>query len=178
MKKVSVIVAVLIAIFFISCKGPMGPIGPEGPQGEAGPTGSQGPTGNANVKTYLYRNQTWFNWSNSSIEYVLDFTIPALTTGFDTTGAVLVYMKSANSYWLQIPWGSTDGSVTYQYGVFLGPGLLRVDCKSSDGSTFNSPYYTDFKIILIQGNLANKKILESIDTKNYNEVKQAFNIEE
>jgi len=145
--------AMLIAVFFISCEGPEGPAGPQGEQGEQGiqgPIGPQGVSGNANVVLYEYGTQTF----TSSVSYLLtDMSQERIDESI-----VLAYYNPSNeaaTAWYPVPGAGSGASYLtrnfwYQTSTDPSEYTMGVRCFNHDGTSHTvSKTWTKFRIFVV-----------------------------
>ncbi|WP_421811061.1 collagen-like triple helix repeat-containing protein [Flagellimonas sp.] len=109
--------------------------GAVGPQGEQGIQGEPGEDGNANVRSYLFEDQSF-------IAGEVPFDLPAITQDILDNGVVLSYLRPQGAnFWYGIPYYYQSSSLTV-YGIF--PGTVRLS------STFDVTSY-DFRFVVIEG---------------------------
>lgn len=160
MKKNSLIIfgIALISIFSCTKEGPMGPAGANG---------------NANVVSSTISSS---NWVFTSPSWAITFTYPAITQDIIDKGAVLVYLKSGQSY-SQLPvtiYQSASYSTSLEVASFLGG--VKVFWTDSDLTQPTNPGNKEFKVVVIAASgLAQNP---NLDFENYEAVKQAYNLKE
>ena len=187
MKKVKFLCMAFLAVFMlVSCvkEGPMGPVGPQGPQGPQGPAGYDGQDGNANVASStltVYPND-WY-WDNNT-SWRVDIDYPAINADIYNSGAVLVYMKSENT-WRQIP-------MTFYYSDYDEDGVeilfsssLEVSFYTGGVSIFwtENDFYNgyrpethDFRIVAIGAGLYNAH--PEVNYHDFESVKNTFGLDD
>jgi hypothetical protein len=154
--KVFYSLAILLAVFFISCEGPEGAQGPAGAQGEQGPeglpgaTGPEGVSGNANVVLYEYGTQTF----TSGVNYLLtDMPRERIDTSI-----VLSYYNPSNeaeTAWYPVPGSGSSGTFItrnfwYQTSFTPSQYTMGVRTLNWDGtSNITSKTFTKFRIFVI-----------------------------
>ncbi|MBS1652965.1 MAG: hypothetical protein JSU07_13250 [Bacteroidetes bacterium] len=149
--------ALTLGLTFTSCK--KGDTGPAGPQG---PTGA---TGNANVQSTTFLNQG-FAYVAANSDYEINLTVPAVTSAVMNNGGVLVYFQPSSStgVWLQLP--ATFGGTNIQTGYALGQvGLISTSALS---------ILLNVKVVVIPPAM----VKPNVNTKNYSEVKAAYNLKD
>jgi hypothetical protein len=110
--------------------------GAVGPQGEQGIQGEPGEDGNANVKSYLFENQTLVDGNTL-------FTIPAITQDIMDYGVVLGYFQtSSEDLWFALPYRSAQDFHVFIYSIALQQLTIRSTVAASD---------VDFRFVVIQG---------------------------
>jgi len=157
--KVFYSLAILIAVFCISCEGPAGPEGDQGPQGAQGeqgaqgvpgPAGPQGVSGNANVVLYEYGSQTF----TSSVSYMMT----DISKDRVDASIILCYYNPSNeapSAWYAVPGaGSVAAYVTrnfwYQFTTIPSDYYMGVRTLNWDGtSNTTSKTFTKFRIFVV-----------------------------
>ncbi|MBW8244440.1 collagen-like protein [Muricauda oceani] len=132
--KLSKLFSLLFALLlFGACSD--GEDGAVGPQGEQGVQGEPGEDGNANVKSYLFEDQSFMAGE-------VPFDLPAVTQDILDNGVVLAYLRPLNAnLWFGIPYYYQTSSLTV-YGIF--PGTVTLS------STFDVNNY-DFRFVVIEG---------------------------
>lgn len=187
MKKVKFLCMAFLAVFMLaSCAkegpmGPMGPVGPQGPAGLDGYNGQDGQNGNANVcsSTLTVYPDNWY-WDNQS--WRVDFDYSAINADIYGSGAVLVYMKTDNT-WRQIP-------MTFYYSIINDEGVevfysssLEVSFYEGGVSVFwtENDFYDgyrpdthEFRIVVIGAGLYNAH--PEVNYDDYESVKETFGL--
>ncbi|MFC4218716.1 hypothetical protein [Flagellimonas marina] len=109
--------------------------GAVGPQGEQGIQGEPGEDGNANVRSYLFEDQSFTAGE-------VPFNVPAVTQDILDYGVVLAYLRPLNAnLWFGIPYYYQTSSLTV---YAISPGTVTLS------STFDVTSY-DFRFVVIQG---------------------------
>jgi hypothetical protein len=155
--------ALTLGLTFSSCK--------KGDTGPAGPAGTNGTNGNANV---VSSTVTATGWSYTSPSWKVSFTYAAITQAIIDKGVVLVYAKVGNAY-NQLPltfYQSATYSSTWEVSTYLGG--VDIIATDSDLTQPSNPGSQTFKIVVISASARTAN--PNINFKNYNEVKQAFNL--
>jgi len=108
----------------------------DGEDGAVGPQGEQGEDGNANVKSYLFEDQSY------SIGTGTIFEIPAITQSILDYGVVLVYTRAVGAnFWYSLPiYNGNDFMVIHTIRL----GELNLRCSYSGSAV-------DFRIVVIEG---------------------------
>ncbi|MCL4481392.1 MAG: collagen-like protein [Bacteroidetes bacterium] len=197
----------VIGILIASCTGPIGPkgdigatgakgdIGAAGANGTNGATGSTGATGaqgiqgiqgvagqngNANVKTYTY-NVSTSSWVKTDPRLYANLTASYITQDINNNGAILVFMSNSSGGWTAFPWidfitSSYFSKYTYAYSV----GQITIWKEDSDMTQTVVPATTmTFKIVVIQGLAGqNYNMPKLLNAKNYNDIKEYYNLSE
>jgi hypothetical protein len=144
-----------------------------------GPTGPQGPTGASGSSNVTARTFYVNSWGFSSPYHYANLAVPEITSGNLDAAAVLVYFSTGGN-WLALPYTQYDSPYNYYMGFNTGAGNVQVtwfyDFSGSSGSNPNSYYSTtvECKVVVIPP--AMKK--NSLDYKNYAEVKAVYNLED
>ncbi len=167
-------IIVIIAFTFTSC-GKDGAIGPEGPQGPEGPAGENA---SASVSSFYYTifEDEWQTFGDPGIGFgfigAMDF--PEITEDVLNYGAVLVYLYQDNSLF-SLPTtfiNPEDGGYLTSIWVTLQYQQVLITFQDSDVNTIN-PGDQEFKVVIIEGDIP---IPESLNLKNYQEVKEYFKL--
>jgi hypothetical protein len=157
--------------FLTSCDKLKGDIGPAGPQGETGPKGDPGEVGDP-AGAFQFSTDTLSTQADGSTGFGLTLTQDIASS--IEKGVVLVYAKSGN-FWFPlpgiVPFGNEISNYTFAYGVenlelnFL---LFQMD------ATPKKRFFTNLRIVVVPA--ANARLNATIDYKNYEEVRKAFNL--
>jgi hypothetical protein len=145
-------------------------------KGNTGPAGEQGPAGSANVTSDTY---TVNSWSWSSPNHYTNLSVPAITSTNVNSAAVMVYFKGNATAWSALPYTQYDSPYDYFMGFNVSTGAVQVtwfyDYSLSSGSNPNTYYGTNvqLKVVVIPPSMVRK----DVNTKNYNDVKQAYGLE-
>lgn len=136
--------------------------------GPTGATGAQGATGNANV---ISRTFTITTWTPSGYTYASDYLyLPELDSAVFVSGSVMTYMMNSSSFY---PLPLTDG--TFMFEAEYGLNYAQLFIFNMDHSPFSSsPSPVIVRIVIIPP--AVKKLHPTINYKDYNEVKQALQL--
>jgi hypothetical protein len=158
MKTTNLLVVIIIAAFaFISCKGdtgpagatgatgPVGPAGPTGATGPIGPAGPAGATGTANVIYSDWRNVTM---TNTGPFWEGNLTAPGVTQTIIDRGAVNIYLRNENNLVFQLNYSSPGGNYIH---YFLTAGLITIR------SSVNSSY--PYRYIIIPGGVSGGRFI-------------------
>lgn len=147
---------------------------------EQGPKGEDGKNGNANVKTKIY-TVTPGQWNgNSTTAYQVTVNVPEISNA--ETEAVIIYYSDAasgNSWYPLATEYSTSGSgaslSVFQFVGSIKTGRLDLSWVDYYSSAYHAPSGTlYFKIVVIPP----AKVISSVDTKNYSQVKAAYNLKD
>jgi hypothetical protein len=191
MKKIIYLFSILAIGFLNSCEGPQGepgPAGPAGSTGSPGATGAKGDAGTVNIQTTAWIKVTkeLFASSYSSEDGLFSTNIGINGTAIDNItqktlneGIVLAYNRvfgSPAEVWL-VPFDYYHDGNHITYSLRLQPKKAIIDInfsKAIDPQT----YFVDeeFRIVVIPP--ASGARLRSINFKDYNEVKRAFNLKD
>jgi hypothetical protein len=155
--------ALTLGLTFTSCK--------KGDTGPAGTNGTNGTNGNANV---VSSTVTTSGWSYNAPSWKVSFTYAAITQAVIDKGAVLVYAKVGNAY-NQLPltfYPAATYSSTWEVSTYLGG--IDVIATDSDLTQPANPGSWTFKIVVMTASA--RLAHPNLNLKNYNEVKQAFNL--
>ena len=179
MKKVSLLLALLTTVFFVSCEGPAGPPGPPGFDGRDGLDGLDG----VNILGTVIDYQDTFSVNN---DYTLFFEFPNTVEVFETD-VVLVYLL----------WDQTEDNTGQPVDIWrllpqtiiLNEGLLQYNYDHTffDVSVFLDadfnlalldPVYTDnqvFRVAILPADLLSGS---RIDRSNIDQIMNLINVEE
>jgi hypothetical protein len=155
--------AIALGLTFAACK--------KGDTGPAGPAGTNGANGNANV---VSSTVTATSWAYTAPSWKVSFTYAAITQAVIDKGVVLVYAKVGNAY-NQLPltfYPASTYSSTWEVSSYLGG--IDVIATDSDLTQPANPGSWTFKIVVMTASA--RLAHPNVDLKNYNEVKQAFNL--
>ena len=170
MKKLSVICATILAVFFMaSCRGPQGPAGHDG---------------NANVasSTVTIYSNNW-QWLDQYGQWMVEIDYPAINNNVYNHGAVLVYMD-VDGAWSQVPLtyyyqdvdsdGNTINCEASIEVATLNDGSVRLFWTESDFYDGMRPGKHDFKIVAIEASVYSHR--SDVDYSSYEAVKTAFQL--
>ena len=170
MKKLSVICATILAVFFMaSCRGPQGPAGHDG---------------NANVasSTVTIYSNNW-QWLDQYGQWMVEIDYPAINNNVYNHGAVLVYMD-VDGAWSQVPLtyyyqdvdsdGNTINCEASIEVATLNDGGVRLFWTESDFYDGARPGTHDFKIVAIEASVYSHR--SDVDYSSYEAVKKAFQL--
>ena len=165
--------AKMLSMFALACGLLFTNCAKDGATGPAGPAGPAGANGNANVVSSTITSS---NWTYNSPSWEITFTYPAITQDIIDKGAVLVYLKNGTAY-TQLPltfYQSSSYSTSLEVSNFLGG--VKIFWTDSDLTQPINPGSWTFKIVVIaaSGKMANP----NVNYKDYNAVKQAFNLQD
>ncbi|MEO0506302.1 MAG: hypothetical protein AAF090_09130 [Bacteroidota bacterium] len=156
--------AFLFSLFLLaSCSGEDGEMGVQGPQGEQGPQGAQGDqgpqgdqgeqgeTGSANV-IYSEWIDTEFDNNIITTGAGFDIDVPDLTLEIVNQGVVLVFGRNfpglSSPDIMQLPFITADNFHSFR---IEDPEVLRITIASLDGTQVGSPFFEDYRYIIIPG---------------------------
>ena len=174
-----------MVLLFTMCEGPKGDPGLVGQQGQqgipgaTGATGAQGPAGTANV---IYSAWIASNWVSDSyfgrMAQRFDITAPQLTQDIIDKGLVLTYWKPAGNTTaiIPIPASFGDSDEDEFYPVYTANRVRIFHFKKAGGYIGAIPSTNVFRYIVIPGGVLASGRKASINYKNYNEVKAAYNL--
>ena len=170
MKKLSIICATILAVFFMaSCRGPQGPAGHDG---------------NANVasSTVTIYSNNW-QWLDQYGQWMVEIDYPAINNNVYNHGAVLVYMD-VDGAWSQVPLtyyyqdvnqdGETINCAASIEVATLNDGGVRLFWTESDFYDGARPGTHDFKIVAIEASVYSHR--SDVDYSSYEAVKAAFQL--
>ena len=167
-------IAVLVtALAITGCK-KVPVVGDKGEQGLPGTNGTNGKDGNANV---VSGTVTVSSWVYSDPFYYVNIPSQSISQSIINTGAVLVYVKLADNVWSQLPltfYNSPDYSSTLEVITTLN--LIHIEWTDSDLSQPSTPPALTFKIVVIAS--TGTLLASKVDTSDYLEVKEAFNLKD
>jgi hypothetical protein len=159
-----------ITILINSCQ-KQGPAGPEGPKGTDGQNGSN----HVSSKTF-----TMTSWSFTAPYYYRNLGIPELTSNNIDSALVMVYFATIGSNWLALPYTQYNSPYDYFMGFVSYNGNVQVtwfyDSSLSSGSDPNAYYGTTIRCKVVVVPPAMKKKYGYVNMKNYDQVKQTFNL--
>jgi len=167
-------IAILVmALAFTGCK--KVPVeGAKGEQGPAGTNGTNGKDGNANVVSGTVTVSTW---TYSDPVYYANIPSQSITQSIINTGAVLVYAKLADNVWTQLPLTFyNDPSYSSTLEVITTLNLIQIVWTDSDLTDPGTPPPLTFKIVVIAS--TGTLLASHVDTSNYLEVRDAFNLKD
>lgn len=142
-----------------------------GCEGTEGPTGPKGKDGNANVRGTVYDVQS-SDWSNiGGGVYTVTLLNNYITQDIMDKGMVFVY-KYTSTGWENLPYMFTENG--YDAQLYARHQLSQVKLYKEAGYGYQ-PAGSSFKVVVV-ASLA--KVQSRINWNNYNEVKQAFDIQE
>lgn len=154
------------ASFFVGCEGPAGP---------AGANGVDGADGNANVRSENIV-VTVSDWVGDGDGYDATKASTVITQEIADDGAVLCYLKEGNEY-IPMPVTFSAGQGLWVSHILFTyePNLINFTVYDDDGLT-DQPGTTTFKVVAI----ASSQLVNNpdINFENYDEVRQAFNLED
>jgi len=172
--------------------GPTGPTGTIGPAGAIGPTGATGATGTANVMYSAWITPATYAKTTVFGSFHFDANIAAtkITQDILDKGAVIVYGKLdgyVTTIWptnqvspLPIVITYMDGSSadidTWSANVTLGN--IEIDLVSSLNAYGSISNAHQFRYVIIPGGGLVAAARLHINLKDYNQVKQAFNLQD
>lgn len=189
MKKITYLFSTLMVVTFLnSCKGPAGEVGPAGPAGAAGAAGPKGDVGTVNISTtgwikvtketyakgYRQEDNVFYTGVGFSGNPVVD----KITQKTLDEGIVLAYNRlvGGSDVYL-IPFDYYDGSNHITYSLNLEPKSVNFYVyfsKAIDPKT----YFVDEEVRIVVIPPASGARLASINWKDYNEVKKAFDLKD
>lgn len=156
----------------------------DGETGPTGATGAAGADGNANVKSYKFTvtNSQWNILATTSWQYV--YNCSAITQDILDNGMVMVYWD-ANNLTVAYPTNYVPTPITpYQINSrqltssfqlnALGNGTVTVGIYDNSGVAIPAQSDTKFKVVVVDGTA--RKANPGMNWSNYNEVKQAFDL--
>lgn len=168
-------IALSVVIALSGCvKGDKGPKGDTGAQGAQGATGPQGNQGNANVQSATFTVSA-SSWVISPPSYYATINYSAITQSIVNTGAVLVYWSNGSGGYSQLP---LTYYPTASYSRNMEPvsynGGVNIWVYDSDLTQTIAPGTQVYKIVVIASNY----MKPGVNHDNYNEVKQAYNLQD
>lgn len=148
-----------------------------------GEKGEPGEDGNANVKAYTFSppSSAWNTtgtYDNPGYGYVTTFFISEITQDILNTGAVLGYMRSSSTddVWFQLPAILTYSGWETNFELAYQVGSVQISVYDSDLKTAVPGNY-DFKIIVIEGTVGKRGLLDDVNTANYEETMHALGLQ-
>lgn len=169
MKTKTIIMGLMVVCLALSngCKKPeKGETGPAGPQGQTGANGADGPE--ATTQNYTLTFTTAQNWQ----------TYNGFAGLFDANDIIVTYIFNATygeDFYVQLPF--TYGTVVAYAEVGETTGYIFINTDKANGTT-GSPWSSNttlkFKSVLIKSKAMKKH--PNLNLKDYNAVKQAFNL--
>lgn len=171
--KTILLLAVLSNLF--ACKGKQGDPGPQGPKGDAGPSA---------VSWTFSVNASDLIGPLSDYSYEAS-VIPPSKVYIEENDALLIYYR--NTYISGVPEytalptdifiTNTSQFVNFSYKIYSSIFSIKVR-NSSAGQPFSNmnSAVMDFRAVLIKGSKVQRSSLSEIDLRNYNEVKEYFNL--
>ncbi|MEL6975616.1 MAG: hypothetical protein AAGL29_09520 [Bacteroidota bacterium] len=135
-------------------QGPQGEQGPQGVQGEQGPQGDQGEQGETGTANVIYSEWIDSEFDNNVIATGVGFDIdvPDLTQEIVNQGVVLVFGRNlpglSSPDIMQLPF--VTGGNFYSFRI-EDPEVLRITIASLDGSSVGTPFFEDYRYIIIPG---------------------------
>jgi hypothetical protein len=164
-KKVAVL---MLGVFVLSCSSD----GAAGPAGTNGTNGSNGTNGNANViGTNTVTISNWTASNNNSLWYST-LTASGITQAIVDKGTVSVFENDGASGWLAIPYTFGNISCTFGFGV----GFINIYYTNTNLAAITNPGATTYRCVIISA--SNKMANPKTNWKDYNQVKQALNLED
>ncbi len=157
------LVAVGMVLILTSCEKEVIIEGPPGPQGEAG---------NANIRSGTYQVAEWLY---DEPHYLGEIEVSFITEDVITNGAVLVYAKTSENSYSQLPltfFQYPDYSTTIE--VVSAPGRIGVYWFDSNFTQPGVPFINNFKIIAMESSEFLTK--SDIDLTDYEGLKEVFNL--
>ena len=140
-----------------------------------GPTGPKGKDGNANVHTRFY-TATSTDWDLSGSSYTIQLTNTDITQSIVDNGAVLVYMKTANTSWELLPVTLyISSSSILIFSAVYDLNTVAIFATNNSGAALSPNFTINFKFVTIASLGKNSA---DVNWKDYNEVKQKFNLQD
>lgn len=138
----------------------------EGPEGPAGADGQDGQDGNANVwsETVSITSTDWISYNG---EYSSEKLLSKLVSPNDLIMVYVYWEELAGDYYYRALPFTTDNGRYWSYSVTEMGWIDFIKSFSSSGTT-------EYKVVVAE-NTENMKI--DVDWKNYEEVKEKFNLE-
>jgi hypothetical protein len=188
MKRLLHFILILALALGQACEGPEGPQGEPGPKGDPGTPGTpgaQGPAGPAGTPATADVYQIGgFNFAAPNFQDVIGFEENDIEVVEDDV--IMVY-RLAGAFENQPLWAPLPQTLYHPQGPFLysfvhSPELLAIGIAGGfDLSVLPTTITTDqaFRIVIVPGTIRNgRKIMPTIDYKNYNEVAKYYQITE
>lgn len=162
LKTITVLTA-LSSLLFIGCK-----------KVEKGETGAPGKDGNANVKSVTLSATSW-GWNSSQYwRYATWNNVTILDADVINGGAVMLYQSVGSNNYVQLPITQNMGAYVEHDWFQYTTNTISVYIENSDLSDPNPPTFS-YKLVCIPK--AAKIMHPNINLKNYNEVKEAFDLD-
>ncbi len=138
-------------------------------EGETGPAGPKGENGNANV---ISKEYTITNWVKNGDYYQGEINCPAITQEILDKGAVVCYVKSADSSYFSIPITMIINGQVVSISSSIKKEWLIIRVAAT--APLSTPEDLTFKVVIINGNQARIKV----NLNDYEEVKAYYNLRE
>ena len=162
--------------FLYSCdklKGDVGPAGPQGEQGVAGPKGDKGEAGGGSGALQFSRDTAS---TDADGALGLGFTLTQENAKAIEKGVILVYAKSGG-FWFPLPGIVFFGEEVTNYTFVYQVDKLTLNLVVLE--TVEKPKVRKFqslRVVVIPA--ANARLNAEVDYKNYEEVREAFDLPE
>jgi hypothetical protein len=174
------LIAFVFACMLVGCtKGDQGPVGPAGTAGADGADGADGPPGTANV---LYSSWMRVNMSSSidahaDTTYYENFTANAITSDILSTGTILTYLQTTDSYGDSLIF---NAATAWTESYYVGDIYVESDPPlASNSSGYNYAGY-NYRFIVIPGAVATTMFKgmnpDQIKNMSYTEIVRTLNI--
>ncbi len=151
-------------------KGEPGSAGQQGSQGSAGPVGPAGSTGPAGTANVQYSPWTTVNFvDNGGGSYGANITAIAITQDIIDKADIRVYWKVGSTI-ISIPYTFTD-----RYGIATITPVFQVG-KIYLTASYPPGNQQQFRYVIIPGGTAVGGRKAAVDYRNYETVRQAFNL--
>lgn len=182
------VVAFTASMFLMACSkegdtgtpGEQGEPGPAGPQGPQGPPGAKGADGTANVYysdwlsvTY---NEVLVDDDDNPLAFQATINAPKIVDSILHKGSVIVYINFGTA---QTPSINSIPLTDWIFGFWINANieLGKIVLQSSEqvNTTTTAPIYFQYRYVIIPGG---KSVNNSVDWKDYNQVKLALKIDD
>lgn len=123
----------------------------------------------------IYSKQYTVNWTLSAPGYYCSITDANITQAVVDKGYVEVYLSNDNSGWIALPITmpiTSTYSTTYTPVHYLGG--ITIWAYDTDTQQTDDPGSTTFKVVIISA--VARQANPTLNVKNYEEVKRAFNL--
>ena len=169
----------MLGVFVLSCSsdgaaGPAGTNGTNGATGANGTNGTNGTNGNANVigtNTFSAPPSSWTSSGGNTV-WATNLIVPQITQAIVDRGIVSVFYQSGTG-WMALPNSNPQNHYFSNYGFIEG--AVGVYMIAESGYTL-TPGTTIFRVVVISA--SNKLANPKTNWKDYNQVKQALNLED
>lgn len=149
-------------------------------KGDTGTAGTPGKNGVANISSRTFYVESW---NYASPNYYASLIVPEITTeNINATGILAYFKTGANNEWTALPYTQYNTPFNYLMNYTSLPGFVRINwfynTSTSQGDDPNKYYNTNvqFKVVVIP---PQERVLKpNVDYTQYEQVKQAFGLQE